>query len=413
MAKPPREIRVKLRHVANRPIQLRYFCPVKQDWTRISTGTYDEKKAEKQRRQLEAELLTGTHDRNTDCRWQVFRDAYDAEELSQLRDKSREHALGALNAVELILKPKFLSEVAGRDALTKFRNRLRRGDGSRFSRPRSPVTVNSYLTALLTALKWAGPDGKKWLAKVPKKPRVRGADKSRLMKGRPLSGEEFERMLEKVPVVVGDDVAESWRFLLNGLRDSALRLEEAMEMSWDIPHTIQPRWPRGKAPIILIPGDEQKNGDDEEIPMLPWLEERLKSVSEHERTGWVFNPQSTQGKLGRTVSQDRLSVTWVGKIIGRIGKAAGVVVLPAKPKEKIKAKFASAHDLRRTCEDRMEAAGVDPLTIARIMRHKSFETTMKHYRKANAQREAVAVRAKIAAHENRSHIESHHTENAT
>lgn len=49
---------------------------------------------------------------------------------------------------------------------------------------------------------------------------------------------------------------------------------------------------------------------------------------------------------------------------------------------------ASAHDLRRTCADRLEEAGVDPLVIGRIMRHKSYETTRRFYATGNVQRDA-------------------------
>ena len=60
--------------------------------------------------------------------------------------------------------------------------------------------------------------------------RAKGA---KLAKARPVTAEEFERMLLKVPAVVGDEAAESWHRFLTGLWLSGLRLGEAMTLSWD------------------------------------------------------------------------------------------------------------------------------------------------------------------------------------
>jgi hypothetical protein len=51
------------------------------------------------------------------------------------------------------------------------------------------------------------------------------------MKGRPISAEEFERMLDKTPGVVGDVAAASWQRVLRALWNSALRIDELMHVS--------------------------------------------------------------------------------------------------------------------------------------------------------------------------------------
>lgn len=48
----------------------------------------------------------------------------------------------------------------------------------------------------------------------------------------------------------------------------------------------------------------------------------------------MFNPQSLKPLDGRSPSKGRLKADWVGKIISRIGRAAGVVVSPAKGDQK-------------------------------------------------------------------------------
>ncbi len=96
-------------------------------------------------------------------------------------------------------------------------------------------------------------------------------------------------------------------------------------------------------------------------------------------SGWIFNPLSLQTKLGKQVRFERPNAEWVGKVIGRIGQAAGMIVELGDEKKAIKLKYASAHDLRRSCGDRLRNAGVPPLVICRVMRHSSWDTTRRHY----------------------------------
>src|SRR5690242_5564287 len=84
----------------------------------------------------------------------------------------------------------------------------------------------------------------------------------------------------------------------------------------------------------------------------------------------------------------RVSEEWAGKVISRIGKEAGIVVNPESNDNS--AKFASAHDLRRSCADRMAAAGVPERDITAFMRHASELTTRRHYTPGNVQRSAAA-----------------------
>ena len=53
------------------------------------------------------------------------------------------------------------------------------------------------------------------------------------MRGRPITAEEFERMIEATPKVVDNAAAESWRFYLRGLWASGLRLSESLTLRWD------------------------------------------------------------------------------------------------------------------------------------------------------------------------------------
>ena len=97
---------------------------------------------------------------------------------------------------------------------------------------------------------------------------------------------------------------------------------------------------------------------------------------------------SLQTKLGRKALQKRPLSEWVGKIISRIGKEAQIEVEAAQIHTGRPAKYASAHDLRRSCGERLRDAGVPPLVICRVMRHSSWETTRKHYAPGDLQKDA-------------------------
>jgi len=113
--------------------------------------------------------------------------------------------------------------------------------------------------------------------------------------------------------------------------------------------------------VLRILGDAQKNGQDELLPMTPDFAEFLLATPEADRVGSVFRLPCPSG------------TRWfVGHVVGRVGKKAGVVV------NKAEGKYASAHDLRRAFGTRW-AKRVMPAVLQRLMRHASIQTTMAYY----------------------------------
>lgn len=390
-----------------RPIQLRYSDPSDGREIRISTGPRVVGDAEQQKKDLEAKLRLGldakpsvTTQHGPRMSWEVFREEYTRLRLDKLRDKTSIGSECRLDIAERIIKPATLADMANRDALIRLRDGLSAGKESQFDppRPRSAHSVRSYMASVLAALNWAQTE-KGWLESVPKIPRVQ-TSKLRAMKGRPITTEEFERMLTVTKSVVGDEAAAAWKHLLRGLWTSGLRLDELMHVSWDGPNEIHPEWPKRRLPVLNIPADRQKNDTDESIPLLPDFEGLLLETAEVERTGWVFKPVSLQGRLGRKSRHGRPNADWVGKVISRIGKRAGVVVHPGNEAMKRPAKFASAHDLRRSLLDRLVDMELPPLVVQRIARHASFETTQKHYAKGDVQRDAAKLRKLLGEAQN-------------
>jgi integrase len=73
------------------------------------------------------------------------------------------------------------------------------------------TTIAAYLAHLKAAMNWAVLQ--KLLTVRPGFPTIHRSKKSngRPMKGRPITAEEFERMLAAVPAIVGEDSTPKWR----------------------------------------------------------------------------------------------------------------------------------------------------------------------------------------------------------
>lgn len=392
---PKKLPKVRIVRPSGRPFQLRYVCPVERREIRITTGTRNEDEAGRQKSELEARLLLGLDSTpgrqrvlGPEMDWPDFREQYRTQHLSTVRDSTAFHAESRLDIAERILMPRTLGEVADPNALQRLQAKLLAGDCSRRMKPRSAHTVRGYMNCILAALNWAYLLD--WLPRPPKLRKLK-TPKLKVMKGRPITEKEFNLILDATAKVVGDDAAESWKHVLVGLWTSALRLDELMHVSWDKPGTIRPVWKDGQLPVLEIPAAMQKNDTEESIPLLPWFESVLLETAPAKRHGWAFAPQSLQLKVGRKVDYHRPDAEWVGKVIARIGKKAGIEVEPADPKTGRPVKYASAHDLRRSCGDRLRNAGVPPLVICRVMRHSSWETTRKHYAPGDVQSDAEVL----------------------
>ncbi len=186
------------------------------------------------------------------------------------------------------------------------------------------TTIARHLRHIRAALRWAERQGYMTKAPTIEMPKVRNR-----MKGRPITTEEYERMLEKVSKVRGHDTA-TWERLLTGLWLSGLRIGEAVALDWnDGPFCIDLA---GKHPACRIDGVGQKSGRAEICPMTPDFAQWLLETPEAEREGRVFKLRT-----GR-----QITATEAGRVVSRIGKKAGVVVSPES------GKTASAHDLRRS-----------------------------------------------------------------
>ena len=284
------------------------------------------------------------------------------------------------NVFEDAIAPQRLRDVT-EQALSRYEAELRR-------RGRSVQTIKTHLAHLQASLNWAAEQ--KLIPKAPKVRMPKRARKSNIAKGRPITLEEFERILEAVsgvlypsnpdnPVKITPDESkvESWKWLLWGMWWSGLRLSEAIDLHWTAESRIRPIALDSRAPKLAIPADRQKSNRDEISPMAPELAEMLRRVPKDEQTGFVFDPRPRRARYG-----DRLTSKRVSEIISDIGSSACVRVSDTKS--------ASAHDLRRSFGDRWSRR-VLPQMLKQMMRHESIETTLKYYALADADRAAADI----------------------
>ncbi len=301
-------------------------------------------------------------------KWEEFREVFEHEKLPSLSRGSGETYRATFNALEDLLHPQRVKDVTA-SRISTFQAKLRE-KGLR------ETTIAKHLRHVKAALNW----GKKLgiVARVPAIEMPKRAKCSKVMKGRPITAEEFERMLAKVESVVGVSAAPSWRYFLEGLWWSGLRLSEALELYWDRDDRLMVDL-SGKRPMLRIVGEFEKGRKDRVHPMAPEFAEFLDRTPAADRVGRVFDPQG----FGKERRRD-----WMSRVGAAIGKAAGVKV-NTDPKT-AKTKYASLHDLRRSFGERW-ARRILPQQLKELMRHEAIETTLRYYVGQDAENTADAL----------------------
>ncbi|GAB5407366.1 MAG: hypothetical protein Aurels2KO_55970 [Aureliella sp.] len=478
---------------------LKFYCPVRRARIRRNCGTRDRREARRILRECRERLLNGEYEKTGGAisekhlaeprrvvigaesggskSWDECYESYRSHKIKRSSKDSFQHARSRLAIAERIFQGYFedrgiqsgiaVKEVMTLAMLEYLQERLLEGDECRYDK-RSPNTVNSMLGAVMAFVRFCAK--REWIDRIPV---VEPLDVDDVMKGRPVTGEEFERMLAATGKVVGEAETASWHFALKVLWFSGFRIGDLMDFHWDDERHIRPTWPSESdmLPTISVPSS-QKNGKLQEIPMLPELEGFLRAVPEDSREGWIVNPSPIYSPIKpyeewfqpadkdlislahkhsnlaiaaacgvtettirnwlkridgqpverqivsslvvekRTVAElksravrktgakatrtRRMTKEHVGRIIARIGKAAGVVVRRDDERTGSRVKYASAHDIRRGCAQRLINAGVSAETLKVVMRHADFATTEKYYgAMRSAQAAATEVRKKL------------------
>jgi integrase len=300
---------------------LKFYCPILGKRIRKNCGTRDRREAHRIQRECRGRLLNDEYEKsggaimaadakvsrlwitanNNDKCWQEAVDSY----RKKFKGRSINHVVSRLGLAERIFENRrtalkqppglILSVCLTDEGIEYLQERLLAGEECRY-KSRATPTVNSIVRNVMTFARYC--KRKTWIAQIPDVERVETLEGDDGMKGRPITTEEFERMLVAVPKVVGEGPAESWRFTLQVLWESAFRVGDVMDFSWDDPRRIYPKWPhrQGLHPTLVVP-KTQKNGKEQQIPMLPGLAELLQRVPEDRRTGWVVNPMPVEYEM--------------------------------------------------------------------------------------------------------------------
>lgn len=375
-------VKVYVVEFGDRPnYQLQWRDPITQK-LRTKTTTVkrtglarDRKVAERLAGELETQLASGSAALPSKFTWDQFKTRYKDEVVPGLAKETANKIDVVLNHVDTIICPHLLRDLT-EARISHFAASIR-------AKKKAETTIQSYLAHLKAMLRWAV--SQKLLPACPCFPKVQRKKKSKgstPMKGRPITLEEFERMLEKAPEVVGPNAAPAWVHYLRGLWSSGLRLSESLELWWDREDRLLPTFPKKGRPMLRIPAELEKGHSDRLLPMAPEFALFLLETAETARSGSVFKLPGIRGQTSELRSK------WVGKVVSKIGEAAGVRVY-VDPRDPEKMKYASAHDLRRAFGERW-AARIMPAQLRELMRHESIETTLRYYVGTNAERTADA-----------------------
>ncbi len=402
-------IRVGVIHRSDcKNLVMRYVDPITGRWSTSTkyrdpqtgivteTGT-NRKEAVKLSARWEADLNAGRDQGGGTIRWQQFRLRFEDDVVASLAEKTAKKISTVFNAVEKTL-PKVangkLTDLTA-EAISRFQAELRDGK-------RSEDTIAGYLAHLRAALQWAADQGMIFaVPKIRKPQRAKRGGSGHKSKGRPITTEEYERVLEKipaaleewrkrkraaarktrrnhgqkrhkthadaVPVEVSPAAVASWRHYLAGLWLSGLRLEESFDLYWDRHDRLHIDL-TGKRPRLSIPAELEKGNRDRLLPITPDFAAHLLATEDASRRGPVFRPLMPSG--------NRANPDQAGRMISLMGELAGVKVHTHAKTGKVK--YASAHDLRRSFGTRW-ARLVPTAVLMQLMRHESIQTTNAYY----------------------------------
>lgn len=358
------EIKVSVVDRGRRFLYLRHVDPVTGKATERSAKTASRAAADKAAGAWEKELQQGASASSIFMTWADFREAYVALHGSSLSDETIGKIDVVFNSFERLVGLRKLNGISGTLA-AKWQAKLR-------AEGKSEHTIASYTAHMKAALQWAV--DQEFLPKLPVIRKPKRASVSNAMKGRPITTEEFDRMLDQVDRSMSPIQQSGWKHLLRGLWWSGLRLEESLNLWWDRLDRISIDLSSGR-PALWIPAELQKSNQDTLYPVATEFAEMILAVPEEERTGPFFTVLT---KAGKPYARRRHQI---GKIIADLGRKAGIVV-KANPRTGEK-DFASAHDLRRSFGERW-AGRVEAQYLQQLMRHSSIQTTLRFYTKRDA-----------------------------
>lgn len=350
----------------NRPIGIRWWYGEKEG--EVSAETRDRDEAIGQRavilRDLREGILPTREIDGPAITWPDFRRRYQTEHLVSLSEGSQAAWGTAANHLERVINPKRLVDVT-KATLSKFRGEL-------LQEEKSPNSVATYLRTIRAALGWAYEMD--LITDLPKIKARKGIKKQNTMRSRPITSEEFERIIAVVPDVRPNDTQEITDFLY-GLWHGLLRIDELRRLSWDSREDLHID-ESGKYPMIFMRAEGHKSRRDVYQPMTPefWA---LISKTGRLRTGYVF---PLRGRKGRQMTRKAIT-----RIVSDVGAKARVVT------DTVTGKTATSHDIGRRAGLTRLARTLTLSQTQQLARHSDPRTTATFYIRDDAETLAEAA----------------------
>lgn len=354
----------------------------------VTTGTNDRDEAVGEKAllldRLRRGIIPGRESEGPAITWLAFVDRYKNEQVCDMSEGSRSAWTTTSNWVTKLLAPQLLVDVVNKMEITRFRNKLRElkdikdAEGKYIQRKKSRQTIATYLRTLGAALWWAHEE----IEGIPRPPRIRarkGLKQRSSMRSRPITGEEYDKIIAAVKKVRGtprkNDVRE-WEDFIHGLAMSSLRIDELRRLSWD-PSAELSIETSGKYPMIRMYAEGHKAREDCFQPITPdfWA---LITRPGRLQTGYVFPLKGVRGK--------QMTRKAAIRVVSEIGAAAGVIT------DTTTRKTATSHDIgRRAMLTRLAGSSMSMSQVQQFARHADPKTTSDFYIRHEAEKLAEAV----------------------
>jgi integrase len=328
-------------------------------------GFHGQKKAERLKRKIDAELMTGTYQMKTNKMWEEFRKEYERRVLAGKAVRTRLQAAISLGHFERIVKPKRVFALTT-EHVDDFIAARRQEAGRREGDLLSPFSLNKDLrhikAALAVAVEWG------YLPRLPKFRMEREPGKLPTY----VTGDHFAaiyqacehaRMPEEVPNL---SAADWWRALIvtgymTGWRIGDMLALRRDDLNLDAGTAIT-RWA------------DNKGKRDELVKLHPVVIDHLRRLAGFFPTVFPWNHHE------RTLYEE----------FADIQEKAGVhLPCPEGHKHTRFCYVYGFHDLRRAFAT-MNADKLTPDALQALMRHKTYTTTQKYINMARQMDEAVA-----------------------
>jgi integrase len=331
----------------------------------FGAGFQGKKRAERFKRKVEAELMTGTYQMHTRKLWPDFRQEYSRRILEGRAVATRVQANQTLDHFERIVKPIRVFAI-DTGHIDDFIARRRTEEGIRPGELVSPYTVNKNLrhikAALGVAVEWG------YLTRLPRFHMER--EPGRLPTY--VTGEHFASIYQACEVakmpehLASATAADWWRGLLVMGYMTGWRISELLSL-----RRTDLNIEEGFA---ITRAEHNKAKRDEKIVLHPAVLEHLAKLRGFEPVVFPWNHNL------RTLYTE----------FGRIQVAAGIGRAVKQPNRATRyADVYGFHDLRRAFAT-MNADKLTADTLQALMRHKSYQTTQKYINMARQMDEAVA-----------------------